>query len=116
MLNLTYHQQDFDLEACWTFTSTVHGKGPCDGLGASVKSTASRYIIRSGASTTSAEEFYKFTIQFNENAAKTSTDKQPPIHAFFVNSITTENTYNSILKPRWEKLNNTSNNIHLYTT
>ena len=62
MLNLIYHQQDFDLEACWTFTSTEHGKGPYDGLGASVKSTASRYVIRSGALITSAEGFYKFTI------------------------------------------------------
>ena len=113
MLNLIYHQQDFGLEACWTFTSTGHGKGPCAGLGASVKSTASRYIIRSGTSITSAEEFYKFTVQFNENAAKTSTDKQPPIYAFFVNSITIENIYNNILKLRWEKLDKTSKNINL---
>ncbi|CAF4999376.1 unnamed protein product [Rotaria sp. Silwood1] len=113
MLNLIHHQQDFDLEACWTFTSTGHGKGPCDGLGASVKSTATRHITTSGISISSAEEFYKFTVQFNEDIARASINKQPPIHAFYVNSSTVENAYNRVLKSRWEKLNKTNRIKHI---
>ncbi|CAF4104405.1 unnamed protein product, partial [Rotaria sordida] len=107
ILNLTHHKDDFGLDACWTFSSTAHGKGPCDGLGASVKYAATRSIITSGTSICSAEEFFEFTIKFNHNAAKASTTNQPPIHAFYVNSITVERIYSEILKPRWEKLTKT---------
>ncbi|CAF3841862.1 unnamed protein product [Rotaria sp. Silwood1] len=34
ILNLTYHQSDFDIPASWTFTSTAHGKRLIDGIGA----------------------------------------------------------------------------------
>jgi hypothetical protein len=112
MFNLIYHKQDFGLEACWTFTSTAHGKGPGDGLGASVKSTATRHIISSNISISSAEDFYEFTRKFNDDAANMSTNNQPPIHTFFIKSTTVENVYNEVLKPRWDKLNRTGKNIN----
>ncbi len=105
-----HHKQDFGLYACWTFTSTAHGKGPCDGLGASVKSTATRSILKSGISISSAEDFYHFTVQFNNNPANTTTTNEPPIHAFYVESTTVDNIYKEVLKPRWEKLNETGRN------
>ena len=37
ILNLTYHQSDFGVPASWTFSSTAHGKGPMDGIGAAIK-------------------------------------------------------------------------------
>ncbi|CAF5140176.1 unnamed protein product, partial [Rotaria sp. Silwood1] len=40
MMNLAVHLQDFNVKAAWTFTSSGHGRSPCDGLGAFVKSTA----------------------------------------------------------------------------
>ena len=35
--NLTYHVQDFGLNASWSFFATSHGKSPCDGVGGMVK-------------------------------------------------------------------------------
>ena len=46
--NLPYHYQDFSLEAAWTFNSSGHGKGPCDGLGAVVKSAARKHLLKQG--------------------------------------------------------------------
>ncbi len=34
ILNLIHHKIHFDLDACWTFTATGHGKGADDGIGA----------------------------------------------------------------------------------
>jgi hypothetical protein len=82
------------------FSPLAHGKGPCDGLSASVKSTAIRSIITSSISISSAEEYYHFTVQFNDNAAKACKSNQPPIHAFYINSATVDNVYNNVLKPR----------------
>ncbi|CAF1426314.1 unnamed protein product [Adineta ricciae] len=69
MLNLTYHERDFGLPASWTFFSASHGKGPVDGIGATVKSTATRHLPKSTAeqSFLSAEEFFKFTEQANDH-------------------------------------------------
>ena len=36
-LNLTYHVEDFCIDASWTFFATSHGKSPCDGVGGTVK-------------------------------------------------------------------------------
>ena len=40
MLNLTCHNQDFDVNAEWHFFATSHGKSPCDGIGGTVKRLA----------------------------------------------------------------------------
>ncbi|CAF1022728.1 unnamed protein product [Adineta steineri] len=107
MFNLLHHLRDFGIQACWTFSSTGHGKGPIDGLGASSKSTATRSVKSSGTVISSAKEFYEFTKQYNENAAKLSGNNEPPINAFYVDSTTVEATYQNFLKPRWDKLNKT---------
>ncbi|CAF2963048.1 unnamed protein product [Rotaria sp. Silwood2] len=111
IFNLAHHKHDFGLEACWTFSSSGHGKGACDGLGATVKSVATRSIITSGISISSAEEFYQFTMQYNDDAAKLSNSSQPPIHAFYISSDTVERVYNDILQPRWKILDKSSKNI-----
>ena len=36
-LNLTFHKQDFRLDAVWNFFATSHGKSSCDGLGGTVR-------------------------------------------------------------------------------
>lgn len=45
-LNLTYHKDDFGFDAEWHFFATGHGKGPCDGIGGSVKRLASRSSLQ----------------------------------------------------------------------
>jgi hypothetical protein len=37
MFFLAYHDFLFGVPACWSFHATSHGKGPCDGLGATIK-------------------------------------------------------------------------------
>jgi hypothetical protein len=39
-LNLCNHDADFGLPAEWHFFATSHGKGPCDGVGGTVKRLA----------------------------------------------------------------------------
>lgn len=49
--NLSHHKEDFDVDAEWHFFATSHGKGPCDGVGGSVKRLAARASIqRTGGS------------------------------------------------------------------
>ena len=45
ILNLSFHETDFGIRTIWTLTTTSHGKGSVDGLGAAVKSTATRYLM-----------------------------------------------------------------------
>ena len=40
--NLTYHKQDFNLNASWNFFATSHGKSPCDGVGGMIKRKLTR--------------------------------------------------------------------------
>lgn len=45
-INLTYYKNDFDAVAEWHFFATAHGKGPCDGLGGSVKRLATKASLQ----------------------------------------------------------------------
>jgi hypothetical protein len=65
---ISYHQQDYGLPCSWMYLEAGHGKGPCDGLGASVKRSASRAITH-GRIIQSAEEFFTWS-----NSFKTSID------------------------------------------
>ena len=47
VINLAYYRKDFDIDAEWHFNATFHGKGPCDGLGATVKRAAIRASLQS---------------------------------------------------------------------
>ena len=68
ILNLTHHEIDFNVPAVWTFSATSHGKGPVDGLGAALKSTATRYLMRHDPeeSFKILREFYDFSKQQQE--------------------------------------------------
>lgn len=46
MNHLMHHKDDFQLAAEWHYHATAHGKGPCDGLGAILKSEATRYSLQ----------------------------------------------------------------------
>jgi len=53
------------LKAAWTFTSFGHGKSPCDGFGAVVKSAVRKYLLkqRPEAAFCTAKDFYQFTLE-----------------------------------------------------
>ncbi|CAF1690836.1 unnamed protein product, partial [Adineta ricciae] len=65
ILNLSFHQTDFNIHAVWTFSATSHGKGPVDGLGSALKSTGTRFMMRHGPEEAfkSAKEFYEFSVR-----------------------------------------------------
>lgn len=44
--NLANHYEDFSVQAEWHFHATAHGKNACDGIGASVKSSARRASLQ----------------------------------------------------------------------
>jgi hypothetical protein len=45
--NLIHHFEDFNLHAGWHFFATSHGKGPCDGIGGTIKRLARRKSLQS---------------------------------------------------------------------
>lgn len=45
-INLCHHEEDFGITAEWHFFPTSHGKGPCDGLGGTLKRLASRTSLQ----------------------------------------------------------------------
>ena len=107
MLNLALHQQDFAIRAAWTFTSSGHGKSPCDGLGAVVKSAARKYLLKQDpeAAFCSAKDFYQFTL---EKTVRTLSS----IKAVFsrkssdnnINDEEAEKTFQKVLKIRLSEL------------
>jgi hypothetical protein len=105
MMNLIHHKNDFDIEASWTFCASGHGKGPSDGIGATVKSSANRSILASGTTLSSPEEFFNFTKKINEEAAKSKGTSELPINAYYLNSITIDNTTKALLSDRFKQLN-----------
>lgn len=75
-LNLSYHQEDFKVDAEWHFFATSHGKGPCDGIGGSVKRLASRASLqRTGNDDHILDAFalYKFAVKTLTSIAFTFT-------------------------------------------
>ena len=100
ILNLTFHEIDFGVYAVWTFTATSHGKGPVDGLGAAVKSTATRYLMRHGPEEAfkNAKEFYQFSKKQHESS-------QSPIELFYVESDEVIRLHTERNSNRWENTN-----------
>jgi len=45
-VNLCHHEDDFGMPAEWHFFATSHGKGPCDGVGGTVKRLAARASLQ----------------------------------------------------------------------
>lgn len=58
--NVCLHEKDYSVKAQWHFFPTSHGKGPVDGIGATIKRTATTASIRQTANIYSAEEMYSW--------------------------------------------------------
>jgi hypothetical protein len=104
MYNLIYHKEDFDIEACWTFSASGHGKGPCDGIGATVKSTATRSVLTTGKGFLSVEDFYNFTKKFNDDVVRVNNIAEVPINVFYLESAVVERVLQDLLTKRWNLL------------
>ena len=102
ILNLSFHQTDFGIRAIWTFSATSHGKGPVDGLGAAIKSTATRYLMRHGPEEAfkSAKEFYEFSKHRQESS-------KSPIELFYAESKEVLQLHEERNVNRWRNINST---------
>jgi hypothetical protein len=54
------HKQIFDVNACWNYFESGHGKGPCDGIGGTCKRRASEAVKQGKATIQDAHEFYNW--------------------------------------------------------
>ncbi len=111
---------DFSLKAAWTYSASGHGKGPCDGLGAVVKSTATQHLLKEGptASFSTPKEFYEWCCKKNDrmviarptrmNTSNGTSNYVPepnrPIEIRWLSTEDIKNLYDSILKSRWNLL------------
>lgn len=105
MINLIHRKSDFGIEASWTFCASGHGTGPSDGMGATVKSSANRSIIKSGATLSTPQNFFDFTKKINEKAAKSKCTDEPPINAYYLSCTTIDDITETLLSDRFEQLN-----------
>lgn len=55
------HEAQFGISGRWSYLESGHGKGPCDGLGASVKRAACNAVKQGKTSILCAEELLKWT-------------------------------------------------------
>ena len=104
MYNLIYHEEDFGIGACWTFSASGHGKGPCDGIGATVKSTATRSVLTTGKGFLSVEDFYNFTKKYNDDVARVNNTAEVPINVFYLEVAVVERALQDLLAKRWNLL------------
>ena len=109
MLNLVNHRIDFDLDACWTFTATGHGKGAGDGIGAVLKSTARRVTRASNIFLSTPRDFYEFSEQQQLKTAEAKDQPEPGVHLLFLEAEKVDRAKEDILEPRAEVTKATGN-------
>lgn len=91
-LNLAYHEEDFGLKAEWHFFGTSHGKGPCDGVGGTVK----RLVARP-----SLQRPYEGQIQTPQQLYEWAKINIPSVEFAFIRTEEVENE-GDFLKDRFE--------------
>ena len=117
---MAHHHADFNAQASWSFTASGHGKGPCDGLGAVVKSTATQYLLKGGphVSFSTPKDFFEWCLQRNDrlvigrtrvnNVSNVTTNyiSEPsrPIEVRWLSSEMVKNEFDRLLKLRWDRL------------
>ena len=114
------HRADFHIQASWTISAAGHGKGPCDGIGAVVKSTATQHLLKGGpnASFSSPKGFFEWCFAKNDRIvisrpSRTTTlqsestymaEPNCPIEVRWLSADTINKEYDSILMSRWKCL------------
>jgi len=121
---LAHHHQDFHIEASWSFSSSGHGKGPCDGVGAVAKSTATQHQLKAGpnASFSTAKQFCDWCFEKNDrmvvarphrmeasNCSSTyMAEPNRPIEVRWLSTDVINNEFEKHLMPRWNLLTSKS--------
>ena len=100
ILNLTFHDIDFGVPAVWSFSATSHGKGPVDGLGAALKSTATRYLLRHGPN-----EAFKCVRDFYEFSKQRQNSTGNPIELLYAKSDEILTLHRAKNTQRWSNIN-----------
>lgn len=93
--NLSFHQDDYGIPACWIFTATGHGKSTCDALSAVVKRTVRLKSLNDGVIIISAEKMF--------DVAKQSLTS-PTLEFLFVSEAQVSIVRQSMI-PRYKRLN-----------
>ncbi|CAF4517009.1 unnamed protein product [Rotaria socialis] len=104
ILNLVHHRRDFNLDACWTFTVTGHGKAAGDSIGAVLKSTARRATLSKNILLSTAKDFYEFSLRHQSETANNSNKQNLGIHVFFLDYAEFEQVKEGVIKVRNEQI------------
>ncbi len=104
IFNLIHHKADFELEACWSFTASGHGKSAGNGIGAVLKSTARRVTLSKNILLSSAKDFFEFSQNQQFETAKKSNRNNPAVEVFFLDADEIEKVKANILDSRIEKV------------
>ncbi|VDH94171.1 Hypothetical predicted protein [Mytilus galloprovincialis] len=67
---IAMHEEEFGMPARWNYLESGHGKGPCDGLGASVKRAADNAVKQGKTSIQSADDFMEWARRARESGSK----------------------------------------------
>ena len=115
IMNLLYHKRDFGIDAVWTFSATAHGKGPCDGIGATVKATATRATLQGQPNTNfqTALDFWSFTFDKND---RSHLNEPSSIECCFLEKERVEKIYRQILEKIWNRITPSSKYFTNYFT
>ena len=101
LANMCHHQEDFDNDAEWVFSTTGHGKAAVDGMNGSLKRQADHASKYMGTSNTitSAKGFH----EWNENRT-TARGEKSKVKTFVITQEDIDATSaDEKLKRRWEK-------------
>lgn len=97
LINLTKHEDDFNVKADWNFFATSHGKGACDGLGGTIKRHAFKASLQNERITTPkllfewAERFFK-KIKFDFCTTEEQNEHKKTLEDRFQMAKTVKNT------------------------
>lgn len=67
---ISTHGEEFGVQARWNYLESGHGKGPCDGLGASVKRSADNAIKHGKDTMHNASYFFSYAQKTTEDGSK----------------------------------------------
>lgn len=67
---VSQHFNEFGVNARWNYLESGHGKGPCDGLGASVKRSAGDAVKHGKCSIQNADDFFAWATSAVEMGSK----------------------------------------------
>ena len=114
MLNLVNYKIDFDLDACWTFSATGHGKGDGDSIAVALKSTARRVTRASDMLLSTPRDFYEFSQQQQLKTVEAKDQPEPGVHLLFLEAEEVDQAKEDILEPRAEVIKATGNRYFFY--